>query len=201
MRIKHFLPVILLGLLALSGRQALAATYFLNQSNTYADGVSYAQVDVLEDAGDLDFTVQALTPTNWQFSNFYFNLGDSLGTVSLTGLPSGWSADTNQNVSEFGVFSDGAKGAGNSLQSLFTFTVDSTLALTLANLVANEDGWLFAAHVQCQNKEASPCSAVDEATSHHIAGPGLSEIPTPSAIWLLGTALLGFVTFSNRRKV
>jgi hypothetical protein len=180
---------------------ASANTYYLNQSNTLADGVNYAQVDVLESAGNLNFTVQALEPTNWKFSNFYFNLIGSVGTVSLTGLPSGWSADTNQNVSSFGVFSDGAKGTGNSLQNLFTFTVDSTVALSLANLGANLDGWIFAGHVQCQDKKDSPCSAVEDETSHFIAGPGTSEVPLPAAAWLFGSALLGFVGFGKRNRV
>jgi hypothetical protein len=188
-----------LAALLLSTGSAYANTYYLNQSNTLLDGVNYAQVDVLESAGNLNFSVQALAPVNWQFSNFYFNLIGSVGPVSLTGLPSGWNADTNQNVSSFGVFSNGAKGNGSSLQSAFSFTVGSTVALTLANLGPNLDGWIFAGHVQCQSKKNTPCSAMDGNTSHFIAGPGISSVPLPAAAWLLGSALglFGFVRRGN----
>jgi hypothetical protein len=201
MKIKNIISTLLSSLLLLSGSQVYANTYFLNQSNTLADGVNYAQVDVLESGGNLNFTVQALTPTNWKFSNFYFNLGGSTGKVTLMGLPSGWSADTNQNVSEFDVFSNGGKGKGNSLQSIFSFTADGKKPLSFANLVANEDGWIFAAHMQCQSKKNNPCSAVEGEKSHHIAGPEISPVPIPGAIWLFGSALIGFVSMSNRRKV
>lgn len=201
MKAKNLISSLLCGLFVFAGQQAYANTYFLNQSNELADGVNYAQVDVLENAGNLNFTVTALEPTNWKFSNFYFNLGGSTGAITLTGLPSGWNADTDQNVSEFGEFSDGAKGRGNSLQSVFSFTADGTNTLSFANLLANDDGWIFAAHVQCQNKRNNPCSAVGDETSHHIAGPDISPIPIPGAIWLFGTALMGFISMNSRRKV
>ena len=201
MKTKRLISSLLCGLFLFAGQQAYANTYFLNQSNTLDDGVNYAQVDVLETAGNLNFTVTALEPTNWKFSNFYFNLGGSTGAITLTGLPSGWNADTDQNVSEFGVFSDGAKGRGNSLQSVFSFTADGTNTLSFANLLANDEGWIFAAHVQCQSKVNSPCNSVDGETSHHIAGPDISPIPIPGAIWLFGTALMGFISMSSRRKV
>ena len=201
MKAKNLISSLLCGLFVFAGQQAYANTYFLNQSNELADGVNYAQVDVLVNAGNLDFIVTALEPTNWKFSNFYFNLGGSTGAITLTGLPSGWNADTDQNVSEFGVFSDGARGTGRSLQSVFSFTADGTNTLSFANLLANDDGWIFAAHVQCQNKRNNPCSAVGDETSHHIAGPEISPIPIPGAIWLFGTALMGFISMNSRRKV
>ena len=99
------------------------------------------------------------------------------------------------------MFSDGAKGKGNSLQSIFSFTANGVNTLSFSNLLANEDGWIFAAHSQCQNKRDNLCSAVDDATSHHIAGPDISPIPIPGAIWLFGTAIMGFVSMNSRRKV
>ena len=202
MKTKRLISSLLCRLFLFAGQQAYANTYFLNQSNTLDDGFNYAQVDVLETAGNLNFTVTALEPTNWKFSNFYLNLGGSTGTITLTGLPSGWNADTDQNVSEFGVFSDGLrKGAKGSLQNLLSFTADGTNTLSFANLLANDEGWIFAAHVQCQNKKNNPCSSVDDETSHHIAGPEISPVPIPGAIWLFGTALIGFISMSSRRKV
>ena len=201
MKAKNLISSLLCGLFVFAGQQAYANTYFLNQSNDLADGVNYAQVDVLESGGNLNFTVTALAPTNWKFSNFYFNLGGSTGAITLTGLPLGWNADTDQNVSEFGEFSDGAKGTGKSLQSVFSFTADGTNTLSFANLLANDEGWIFAGHVQCSGRGGNVCSSVDGETSHHIAGPDISPIPIPGAIWLFGTALMGFISMSNRKKV
>lgn len=201
MKAKNLISSLLCGLFVFAGQQAYANTYFLNQSNTLADGFNYAQVDVLENAGNLNFTVTALEPTNWKFSNFYFNLGGSTGAITLTGLPTGWNADTDQNVSEFGVFSDGARGTGRSLQSVFSFTADGTNTLSFANLLENNKGWIFAAHVQCSGRGGNVCDSVDGESSHHIAGTDISPIPIPGAVWLFGTAIMGFISMSSRRKV
>ena len=155
MKAKNLISSLLCGLFVFAGQQAYANTYFLNQSNTLADGFNYAQVDVLENAGNLNFTVTALEPTNWKFSNFYFNLGGSTGAITLTGLPTGWNADTDQNVSEFGVFSDGARGTGRSLQSVFSFTADGTNTLSFANLLANDDGWILQRTCNARIKETT----------------------------------------------
>jgi hypothetical protein len=185
-----------------AGQQAHAATFFLNQSNELADNVNYAQVDVTESAGNLNFLVTALAPTNWKFSNFYFNLDGTVGTVSLTGKPSGWNPDNGKNVSQFGVFSNGLKGTGSSLKSTFSFIADSTVDLSLANLIANAEGWIFAAHVQCSERGGNVCNSVGGDLSHHIAGPGgdVSNVPLPAAVWLFGSAMAGLGTLARRKQ-
>lgn len=200
-----FLPLLFvcaLGFFA-PAASASSASFFLTESNTWADGINYAQVDVSENFGNLDFTVTALEPVGYKLSKFYFNLDSSIkGVIDLIGLPDGWRAEKNgQNSSEFGVFSDGEAGNGNSLQSSFSFTADSSLFdLTLSSLVANSDGWIFAAHMQCQNKPAGTCEEIMGVSSHQIAGPGVGVVPLPAAAWLFGSALLGFVSFTSRRK-
>ena len=209
MKTKHLISSLLCSLFVFAGQQAYANTYFLNQSNTLADDVNYAKVDVLETTdGNLNFTVTALAPINWKFSNFYFNLGGSTGAITLTGFPSNWAADPDQNVSEFGEFSDGIKkGAHGVLQSVFSFTADGVNTLSFANLLENNKEWIFAAHVQCsddskgKSKVNNSCGGADDVTSHHIGGPEISPVPIPGAIWLFGTALMGFISMSNRRKV
>ena len=54
MKTKRLISSLLCGLLLFAGQQAYANTYFLNQSNTLADSFNYAQVDVLETAGNLN---------------------------------------------------------------------------------------------------------------------------------------------------
>jgi len=182
--------------LMVSAPAVMANTYYLTDSNVLADGVNYAQVDVTENSGNLAFTVKALQPTNWKFANFYFNLAPTVSNVSINGLPTGWSANNGQNVSEFGVFSNGEKGTGNSLQSTLSFIVDATANLTLASLATNSRGWLFAAHMQCQGNQ---CSSVGGETSQFVAGP--SPVPLPAAAWLFGSSLIGFAAISSRRRV
>ncbi len=182
---------------------ANAETIYMNYSNVFGNtGTNYAQVDITENAGNLLFTVQSLEPAGWWFDKFYFNLTGSVGTVSLTGLPSGWSADTNQNVSMFGLFSDGATGDGNSNYTTFSFTADSNVDLSLANLGPNGDGWVVAGHQKCGGKGHPECAPLyDEQeyriTSHFIAGAP-TTVPVPAAAWLLGSALFGFMGYRRR---
>ncbi|MBM4207114.1 MAG: VPLPA-CTERM sorting domain-containing protein [Gammaproteobacteria bacterium] len=184
----------------LSVQQAQAATFYLTQSNTLADGVNYAQIDVTENGGNLDFIVQALNPANWSIDKFFFNL--DVNNITVSGLPASWSFDnSSQNVSQFGVFSDSAD-ANKGNQSLFTlaFTVDGVNNLSLANLVANSSGWIFAAHQKCQSK-VGDCQGIADITSHYIAGPGqVSNVPVPAAVWLFGSALAGLGGVTRRKR-
>lgn len=202
MKRKHLISSLLCSMFLFAGQQASATTYFLNQSTEFADGINYAQVDVdANSAGNLDFTVTALEPSGYRFSDFYFNLSGDTGTVTLTNLPTGWIADTDQVISAFGEFTDGLrKSAGGTLQSILTFTADGVNDLSLANLVTNEVGFMFASHLQCNTRD-NTCSSVDGATSGHIAGPDISPVPIPGAIWLFGSALMGFVSMNSRKKV
>jgi hypothetical protein len=38
-------------------------------------------------------------------------------------------------------------------------------------------------------------------TIENFSAPSISEVPIPAAAWLFGTALIGFVGMSRRRKV
>lgn len=183
----------------LSVQQAQAATFYLNQSNTLTDGVNYAQVDVTENGGNLDFVVQALSPANWSIQKFFFNL--DVSDITVSGLPSSWSYNsTNQNVSVLGIFSDSTNAnQGNQSVLSLAFTVDGVSNLSLANLVANSSGWIFAAHQLCQGSVAS-CQGITDITSHFIAGPGqVSNVPVPAAVWLFGSALAGLGTVTRRK--
>ena len=175
---------------------AVASTFYLTESNVLPSGTQYARVDVLENAGNLDFTVTALNPSGWKFANFYFNLAGDPGVVSLLNLPGSWTQQTDQNVSMFGVFSDGEKGNGHSLQSAFSFTVDAVSNLTLASLAPNASGWMFAAHMQCQG---SSCGPELGQTSQFVAGP--SPVPLPAAAWLFGSALLGAGVLRRKQAI
>ena len=210
MKLKSGLLAIIASATVGFAASAQADTFYLNYSNTVGDiGVNFAQVDVTESAGNLLFNVQSLSPAGWWIDKFYLNTSDTPNNVTLTGLPSGWVEDDG-NVSMFGVFSDGAKGGGNDFVSPLTFTLDADDDMTLADLVPNKDGWLFAAHQKCGGKDTPACSGLtvdneavfDEEgkpiTSHYIAGGPPAPVPVPAAAWLLGSALLGFVGYRRR---
>jgi hypothetical protein len=189
----------------LSLQPVQANTFYLNQSSELSDRASYATVNVNENSGNLDFIVTALGPLNWKISKFFFNLSGNTGNVTISGLPSGWSLASGSspyNASEFGLFSNAAGGTGSSLQNTFSFTVDGSNSLSLANLIANDEGWIFAGHSQCQNKNTSTCVAVDDESSHFIAGGTgeVSNVPLAAAIWLFGSAIAGLGTLKRRKN-
>jgi len=194
---NKFVKTLLAATLAFAATTANAKTYFLSESNTFADGVNYVQVDVTENSGALDFLVKALTPSNWGIDKFFFNVDSS--TVAISNVSAGWTTVTNPssfNVSEFGIFNDQEKTQSGDALSTLAFTVNGSDPLTLSNLAANAEGWIFAAHQKCQG---TSCSSIQGISSHFVAGP--STVPMPAAAWLFGSALIGFIGWSNRRRV
>ena len=196
---NKFVKTLLVASMALAATAAEARTYYLSESNTLADGVNYVQVDVNESAGSLNFAVQSIFG-GWGLDKFFFNLTPSSFPATISNLSSGWGTVTNgapYNVSEFGLFTNQQNtDRGASLLNL-SFTVSAPSALSLNNLVANSEGWIFAAHQKCGR--GNTCQGIGEVTSHHVAGP--STVPLPAAAWLFGSALIGFMGWSSRRRV
>src|SRR3990167_3461282 len=88
-----------------------SGSWFMDQSNTFADGTNYGRVDIEADdvAGTVKFTVDAFdvqplygTLTNFGLQKFGFNFDNvtSLPSAWALALPSGWSQVTNSNRSE-----------------------------------------------------------------------------------------------------
>ena len=78
---------------------------------------------------------------------------------------------------------------------------DGTNPLSFENLVThNEDG-----NDHCKSKKGNECNEGDDEDSHHNDDDDdeheISPVPIPGAIWLFGTALVGFVSMNSRRKV
>ena len=196
---NKYIKILLAASLVVFAANANAKTYYLTESNALADGINYVQVDVNESAGSLNFTIQSLFG-GWGLDKFFFNLTSTSFPATISNLSSGWGTVTNSSpyqASEFGLFTNQEKAPGASSLTLF-FTVTGPSALSLNNLVANAEGWIFAAHQKCGGRD-SDCQGIGDISSHHVAGP--STVPLPAAAWLFGSALIGFMGWSNRRRV
>lgn len=144
MKGKQLIPALFAGLLGMAAPLASSATYDLNQSNGWVDYLLYGQVEVTKTVIGLSFDVTT---------------GKALAAADA------WTTKTDQNVSEFGVFSDGAKGKDFNRQSLFSF------------------------------------SATTSGATNHKFENGISAVPLPTAAWLFGSVLLGFISVSTRRSI
>ena len=203
--------VVLLLLLALFQMPAVAnvttGSWYMDQSNTFADGINYGRVDISADdvSGVVSFTVDAFivpdygTPpfANFGIQKFGFNANVS-GPVSswAFALPTDWGHSFDKNVGGgFGKFEIKTDGTGSSRQDPLIFditlpTEGDAVASNFAVLSTGGDSQFFAAHVAGFTVQGSGF------TSHFIGGgTGVPTIPAPGALMLggLGLSLVGWL--------
>lgn len=213
MRKRVFAAVSLcLGFLgAVTNAHAETVSYYLDQSNELADGVNYLQVTIADGAdGAIDFEVTILQPLldiagssgGFGLVSFGFNTtgaANSATEVNIVGLPDGWSVDSNNNQDGFGTFELIAEehGAGDRVSPTLSFSITGVSGdtvydyLVLSGGNAGEQGnQFFAAHV----------AGFDDPNSGETSAyfGGLTPVPVPAAVWLLGSALLCFASIGRR---
>ncbi len=105
---------LLIGLLSTASSQAGSISYFLDQSNKFADGVNYLLVTISDEGeeGTINFTVQALQPLidlagdKFGIQMFGFNVVGGTGAEArnVSSLPDNWKARNGGRMDGFGLF-------------------------------------------------------------------------------------------------
>jgi hypothetical protein len=187
---------------------AASVSYFLDQSNTLADGPNYLKVTVSDGTGGLiDFKVETLAPLNsLPHSNFgiqEFSFNTTLANppdTSLVNLPTGWSGNSAPPPNQadgFGAFDLNVSNGGSNRLSVLTFSInvagDSIYNYTSAvsGGTASQGNVLFATHV----------AGFDDGYGNTSAFfGGSTPVPVPAAIWFFGSGLLGLAGMVRRKR-
>jgi hypothetical protein len=195
--------------LVLTGTQASAVSYYLDQSNDLLDGVSYAQVTISDSTttlGDIDFSVEllasafAVSGSNFGMQNFSFNFDPSLSVDASNIIdiaPLSWTIAEGANAGGgFGKFGFQLSGNGNSRTELLSFSItgvadDTVNSYAMGSTLNPAAVEFFATHI-------AGFDLINGATSAQFAGS--TVVPVPAAVWLFGSGLLGLVGFARRKR-
>ena len=175
MKTKNLISSLLCSLLVLSGQQAFANTVHSNQSNSTTSGLNYVETGVVKLAKQAD---KATTKNEEK---------------AKVEVKEETKKDEVKEVKE-----ETKKDDKNDND-------DGTNPLSFENLVSND----HSDNNHCKSKKGNECNEGDnhDEDSHHNGDDDdedeheISPVPIPGAIWLFGTALMGFISMSNRRKV
>lgn len=202
---------------------AASMSFYMDQTNIdpasgsgLVDGTNFLMVTIDDEgiAGDINFTVQTLSPlndiagSNFGIQSFSFNtlLDPAVynETTDFVGLPVNWTANVAPPPNQedgFGRFDISVSDGGSVRTDLLTFSIggiygDSILSYLEGSLQSTgntppQGSVFFSAHV----------ADFDDGYGNNSAYfGGLTPIPVPPAILLLASALGGLVFFRRQKS-
>ena len=223
MKSKHILSSLLCSLLVLSGQQAFANTVHSNQSNSTTSGLNYVETGVVK------LAKQADKATTKNEEKAKVEVKEETKKDEVKEVKEETKKDEVKEVKEetkkdevkevkVEVKKDEVKEVKVEVKKDEVKEVkeetkkddkndndDGTNPLSFENLVSND----HSDNNHCKSKKGNECNVGDnhDEDSHHNGDDDdedeheISPVPIPGAIWLFGTALMGFISMSSRRKV
>ena len=187
MKSKNIISSLLCSLLVLSGQQAFANTVHSNQSNSTTSGLNYVETGVVK------LAKQADKATTKNEEKAKVEVKEEVKKDEVKEVKVEVKKDEVKEVKE-----ETKKDDKNDND-------DGTNPLSFENLVSHD----HSDNNHCKSKKGNECNEGDnhDEDSHHNGDDDdedeheISPVPIPGAIWLFGTALMGFISMSSRRKV
>ena len=196
MKTKNIISGLICSLFVISGQQSYANTVHSNQSNSTVSGLHYVKTDVVKLAKQ---TTKDVKKDNNIVKNEDKDKKDEVKEVKeetkkdeVKELKEEVKKDEVKEVKEEAKNDEKDKDD------------DGTNPLSFENLVSHEQS----DNNHCKSKKSNKCNDDDheDEDGHHNGDDDdneheISPVPIPGAIWLFGTALMGFISMSSRRKV
>ena len=181
MKTKNLISSLVCSLFLVSGQQAYANTYYSNQSNNYVtpDAPSKNKDTAKNDNKDKNKVVVTVKDENKD-------------KVIVTAK-----VENKEKEKEKEVVKVDNKDKDKDIAK--DDDEDGTNPLSFENLVTHN----HTDNNHCKSKKSNECNEGDGEENHDDDKDDheISPVPIPGAIWLFGTALVGFISMSSRRKV
>ena len=211
MKTKNIISGLVCSLFVFSGQQSYANTIHSNQSNSTASGLNYVKTDVVKLAKQTVKEVKEETKKDEVKEVKEETKKDEVKEVKeetkkdeVKEVKEETKKDEVKEVKE-----ETKKDEVKEVKDVVKNDEkdkddDGTNPLSFENLVSHDQS----DNDHCKSKKGNKCNEGDDEDEdgHHNGDDEddeheISPVPIPGAIWLFGTALMGFISMSSRRKV